>query len=476
MFSGTIRTILLFVALAAAEATETEIIVQLFQWRWSDVAQECETFLGPKGFGAVQVSPAMEQIQGDAWWTSYQPVSYKLQNRLGSESEFESMVATCKKAGVKVYADAVINHMAAGSGTGTAGSSYGGRNFPGTYGPQDFHHNQNDQGSNCAVNNYQDKWNVQHCDLVGLPDLDTSSNYVQTTIGNYLKHLSDLGVAGFRVDASKHMDDNELAGILSHAGNPFNYQEVIEGAGEAVHASSYYHNGQVTEFGVGSQIGMKFKNGGVQYLSTFGQSWGLMPSDDAIAFMDNHDSQRGSATLTYKDGDKYFAATAFMMAWTYGHVRVMSSYYFGSNDQGPPNSAVHYDGSAHCGPGTPWVCEHRDPQLANLARWRKEAASGAPANWHSEGEKISFSRGSKAFIAINNEGGTWTTNLQTGLPEGRYCDVAHDDNCDSVVVVDGNGSAQISVNKVVAIHIGAPATKIWNQAENSANSHRKYLY
>lgn len=33
-----------------------DTIVHLFEWKWSDIANECETFLGPKGFGGVQVS------------------------------------------------------------------------------------------------------------------------------------------------------------------------------------------------------------------------------------------------------------------------------------------------------------------------------------------------------------------------------------------------------------------------------------
>ena len=28
---------------------ETEVIVHLFEWTWPDIAQECETFLGPQG-------------------------------------------------------------------------------------------------------------------------------------------------------------------------------------------------------------------------------------------------------------------------------------------------------------------------------------------------------------------------------------------------------------------------------------------
>jgi alpha-amylase len=40
--------------------------VQLFEWKWTDVARECETYLGPKGFTAVQISPPNEH----AWITS----------------------------------------------------------------------------------------------------------------------------------------------------------------------------------------------------------------------------------------------------------------------------------------------------------------------------------------------------------------------------------------------------------------------
>ena len=40
--------------------------VQLFEWKWTDIARECETYLGPKGFAAVQISPPNEH----AWITS----------------------------------------------------------------------------------------------------------------------------------------------------------------------------------------------------------------------------------------------------------------------------------------------------------------------------------------------------------------------------------------------------------------------
>ncbi len=80
--------------IAAADLPRTTF-VHLFEWSWPDVARECEDFLGPKGFAAVQVSPPQEHIDPpgntDAWWTRYQPVSYQLVSRSGSEAEFRDM-------------------------------------------------------------------------------------------------------------------------------------------------------------------------------------------------------------------------------------------------------------------------------------------------------------------------------------------------------------------------------------------------
>lgn len=32
-----------------------DVMVHLFEWKWLDIAKECEEFLGPKGYGGVQV-------------------------------------------------------------------------------------------------------------------------------------------------------------------------------------------------------------------------------------------------------------------------------------------------------------------------------------------------------------------------------------------------------------------------------------
>jgi hypothetical protein len=38
------------------------VIVEMFEWKFSDIALECERFLGPKGFAGVQVSNGLEKI------------------------------------------------------------------------------------------------------------------------------------------------------------------------------------------------------------------------------------------------------------------------------------------------------------------------------------------------------------------------------------------------------------------------------
>ncbi|WP_309074450.1 alpha-amylase family glycosyl hydrolase [Paenarthrobacter sp.] len=112
----------------------------MFSWTWNAIARECTENLGPAGYGFVQTSPPQEHVQGPEWWTHYQPVSYKVESRLGTRAEFKHMVDTCHTAGVKVIADAVINHMSGKSagGTGWAGTTFQHYDYPGNYQGQDF--------------------------------------------------------------------------------------------------------------------------------------------------------------------------------------------------------------------------------------------------------------------------------------------------------------------------------------------------
>jgi alpha-amylase len=78
------------------------------------------------------------------------------------------------------------------------------------------------------------------------------------------------------------------------------------------------------------------------YLKNFGTGWNFISDNEALAFVDNHDNQRGHGgggdILTFFEPKLYKIANAFMLAWPYGFVQIMSSYNFNiSQDwQGPP--------------------------------------------------------------------------------------------------------------------------------------------
>ena len=223
----------------AAPPGEADVIAQMFQWTWNSVASQCRDTLGPAGYGAVQVSPPSEHVvlpgSGYPWWQDYQPVSYRIDDtRRGTRAEFQSMVDSCHSAGVRVYVDSVINHMAGqdACGTGSAGSAFCHYDYPGVaYGTNDFHHCGRNGDDNIV--NFADRFEVQNCELVNLADLATETDYVRGTIAGYLNDLLSLGVDGFRVDAAKHIPAGDIAEIRSRLSRPaYLYQEALFGAGE----------------------------------------------------------------------------------------------------------------------------------------------------------------------------------------------------------------------------------------------------
>ncbi|XP_010122825.1 PREDICTED: alpha-amylase 2B-like, partial [Chlamydotis macqueenii] len=107
---------------------------------------------------------------------------------------------------------------------------------------------------------------VRDCRLVGLLDLDLEKDYVRSRVAEYMNYLIDIGVAGFRIDAAKHMWPGDVKAILDKlkdlntkwfpAGTkPFIYQEVIDLGGEPIKGSDYFGNGRVTEFKYGAKLG-----------------------------------------------------------------------------------------------------------------------------------------------------------------------------------------------------------------------------
>ncbi|KAJ8321804.1 hypothetical protein KUTeg_000275 [Tegillarca granosa] len=395
----------------------------MFEWKWSDIATECERFLGPNGFCGVQISPPNENNivtnPNRPWWERYQPVSYKLVTRSGTEAQLKDMIERCNKVNVRIYSDTVINHMSStkSSGHGTAGSTWNGirLSFPGVpYSASDFNSETDCETFDMDVHNYTNANEVRNCRLFSLADLKLSRTYVRDKVTTYLNHLIDLGVAGFRIDAAQHIWPGELTSIMEnlhdlnvkyfpHGTRPFVYQETNRLL--PIWSSSRF------QIWIGFSFFMRGEKP-LKDLHSWGQSADRANSDDAVVFVENHDNERGhgngAGVVSFFEPRPYKAAVTFMLA------NVAS----GSNVQ----------------------------------------------NWWDNGDnQIAFSRGNKGFFVLNLEGTDLDQTLQTGLPSGTYCDVIsgnyENGRCTGEeIVVGAGGTARFQINgnnaePMIAIHI-----------------------
>ncbi|NUO62189.1 MAG: ATPase [Gemmatimonadaceae bacterium] len=477
---------------ASGHAAAGDVFVHLFEWRWTDIASECESVLGPAGFRAVQVSPPQEHsiTPSHDWSERYQPVSYSIaKSRSGTGVEFADMVARCKAAGVDIYVDAVINHMTnfPSPGTGSNGTAYTKYDYPGLYTAADFHLPA------CTVNNYANAAEVQDCELFSLPDLNTGLESVRRKIAAYLVMLARLGVAGFRIDAAKHIQQVELDRIITIVDStmvaegkprPYWFLEVSAGFGEALSPRDYYGEAyasggtsDITEF-IFVGVGDKFRQVGGQHISQLNPNgsagnqfspaaWGMMPSDKAVVFLQNHDTQHNGG-ISYRDGQTFRLANVWMLAQPYGYPSILSSYAFSyptQNSMGPPSDPDGWTLPVTCASSLEsatvgqWVCEHRDPYIRNMVAFRKYVAGTDVNHWWDDGNNaIAFSRGDRGFVAINRESSAVTATIATGLPAGSYCDLLTGGKSGAscvgtTVVIDASGAIALTLgaNSAVAI-------------------------
>ena len=456
---------------------QKDVQVIAFQQTWNTIAKECTETYGPEGVGYVEVSPPQESIQGTQWWTSYQPVSYKLDSKLGTEAEFASMIKQCSAAGVNVIADVVLNQttgsdVAKGEQAGVAGSKYNGstgdypgfatKQYPDGITAADFH------SCDKNISNYTNQQEVQECRLSSMWDFNSENEKVQDIQSDYLVKLWNLGVRGFRMDAVKHIHTDSMKAIKEkfskkigqNANDIYWIQEVIGNSSEAagIQPGNYVQNGTVTEFGFKSEMNQYFKDKVAKLKGLNERLSKDLASKDANVFVTNWDTARNEGALTYKDGAKYQLANAFMLAYPYGTPNVFSGYEFHDTDSGASGATATSVPDIDCSKDSGWSCTERWPDVHGMVGWHNVAGDAPLSDWQDDGDNmIAFGRGGRAFIAINNSVRTRTVTYHTALPAGEYCDVYASADCSGSVHVrfDGDATLTVPAGSAVAFHIAA---------------------
>ena len=226
-------------------------IVELFGWPFDDIAEECD-ILKVAGYLGVKITPPNEHVLTEDWieegglnpWEYFiQPVSYKLNSRLGNKKKLKNMINKCRKKGIRIYSQIVINQMtyngndvyenhyeenhcspntrwkSKSSSDGSPFFTYLGRKelnefsgkipifeYPAVpYCGTDFH-------CQSSYNSYEDldsSWIKS-----SLIDLNTSKPYVQQRIADFLTELISIGISGFSIYNGKYISTDDYIQIF----------------------------------------------------------------------------------------------------------------------------------------------------------------------------------------------------------------------------------------------------------------------
>lgn len=203
-----------------------DIILHAFDWPYREISTNAAR-IAEIGYGAVLIPPPLySDPNGPEWWQRYQPKDYRLlRSHLGRKAGLRNMIKALHRNGVKVYCDIVFNHMANENRPDRL-------NFPGAaeldiykrerskfardrlygnldnglFSPWDFHTSGNIQDWMCEHQS-------EEFSLSGLPDLEMN-DWVIEQQRTCLRALNNLGFDGYRVDAVKHLPEEQIARVF----------------------------------------------------------------------------------------------------------------------------------------------------------------------------------------------------------------------------------------------------------------------
>ncbi len=132
-----------------------------------------------------------------------------------------------------------------------------------------------------------------------------------------------------------------------------------------------------------------------------------------------------------------------MLAQGYGHPQVFSGFTWNSTDDSPPSDANGMITDTSCSSGQ-WTCTHRNPGVLGMVGWHNYVGTDRTDNFWTDGNNvIAFSKGNRGWATFNNGSAAQTITVQTGLPQGRYCNVLEGRSTRSSCA---NGGAPVVVN------------------------------
>ena len=169
-------------------------IVYSFPATIKEIEQKIEK-IKAQGFDAIQIPPIepLKEEDKTVWWKAYQPISFSIGNVYGTKEELIKFCRECEQIGLRVYADAIINHMAADNQNPL---------IPHEKVDAKLRNNPAYWKEKINVSDWHNREDViHHC--MNLPGLNVYNRDVEDMIVAFLNELIDCGITGFRFDAAK---------------------------------------------------------------------------------------------------------------------------------------------------------------------------------------------------------------------------------------------------------------------------------
>jgi len=290
----------------------------LHAWMWSfNTITEHMDEIAEAGYTSIQTEPMSKIKVNDAngkkftenWYYVYQPTNTSIGNFVvGSEDDLKAMTVAAHAHGIRIIVDVVANHFTAD--WNAIDSDWQKSEY--------FHARNSCSGSGGDNIDYSNRWQVTHCHLLGLWDLNTANPEVANRMHDFLKTAVNDGVDGFRFDAGKHVElPNEFDGsqywtTILQNGSQYQYGEVLQGDSGLdykAYANLYAKYGEggggatASDYGKTIRSALRSKNLNAGNLMSLRN--GGVNDDQLVTWVESHDNYANSdKESTYLTNDQ----------------------------------------------------------------------------------------------------------------------------------------------------------------------------
>ena len=410
----------------------------LHAWMWSaNTIKAHMDEIADAGYTSIQTVP-ISTIKGpehgmqfsENWYYVYQPSGTGIGNKvIGTEQEIKAMTEEAHKHGIRIIADAVINHFTADWNA-----------IQGDWKNSSFFHTRQEGGcgNNGTAINYSNRWQVTHCHLLSLWDLNTENQEVANRMKDYLTRAVADGIDGFRYDAAKHIElPNEFDRYSPYYdtilpnGAQYQYGEVLQGD-QGLNAPAYpalfekysTNGGGNTASHYGKEIraAMQDKNISSGRLGSL-QGTGVR-DNQLVTWVESHD--------TYANTDEYssqLSAWQIRMGWGIVGSRKGGAPLFFNRPQGSGGSNPRFAEVSSLGDAGDDEWKH--PEVVNVNKFRNAMEGNAEYLRNCQGNnnclmieryKTDGNPNNDGMTVVNMDGDKSLVGMDTTLDNGEYVD------------------------------------------------------